>query len=345
MIAAADIARALFLDDRPVMRVGLIDRGVVGERVANDDDAGAVREGVDPFGQQFLARLGRSGGFARLEPIVDEHVRHDVAGEGIVGAVERALDLALELFEVAGVGGEPHPVGSQSLGVVVLHELSSVQSFLGLSIRAQSSKIIAPIPQKPINPLVATHPFLIKEIALQAGMSEATVDRVLNKRGGVRRHTAERVKQAIRELHGQSEQAGLQGASSSSMSSCRRRTAFPKPCGWRSKRKCRRCGRRSSVLAITSARSCALLILRRSSTGSARAERMASFSKRRTSPRSPRRSTVSLRAEFRSSRSSPTSPTAVARPTSAWTTAPPARRPPTSLANGLAARRRRSSRP
>ena len=95
MIAAADVARALFLDDRPVMRVGLIDRGVVGERVADDDDAGAVRKGVDPFGQQFLARLGRSGGFARLEPVIDEHVRRDVAGEGIIGAVERALDLRL----------------------------------------------------------------------------------------------------------------------------------------------------------------------------------------------------------------------------------------------------------
>ena len=55
------------------------------------------------------------------------------------------------------------------------------------------------------------HPFLIKEIALQAGLSEATVDRVLNNRSGVRKHTAQRVKQAIRELDGQSEQAGLTG--------------------------------------------------------------------------------------------------------------------------------------
>jgi LacI family transcriptional regulator len=58
---------------------------------------------------------------------------------------------------------------------------------------------------------VAAHPFLIKEIALQAGLSEATVDRVLNRRGGVRRHTAERISHAIRELQGQSEQAGLTG--------------------------------------------------------------------------------------------------------------------------------------
>jgi LacI family transcriptional regulator len=65
--------------------------------------------------------------------------------------------------------------------------------------------------KNPSNRIVTAHPFLIKEIALQAGLSEATVDRVLNKRGGVRRHTAERVRQAIRELQGQSEQAGLTG--------------------------------------------------------------------------------------------------------------------------------------
>jgi len=88
---------------------------------------------------------------------------------------------------------------------------SSVQSLLGRSIRARPGKAIAPIHQKPIKPTPVAHPFLIKEIALQAGLSEATVDRVLNKRGGVRRHTAERVRQAIRELQGQSEQAGLTG--------------------------------------------------------------------------------------------------------------------------------------
>ena len=86
-----------------------------------------------------------------------------------------------------------------------------MQSFLELSIRVETSKIIASTHQKPIKPSPVAHPFLIKEIALQAGLSEATVDRVLNTRGGVRGHTAERVKQAIRELRGQSEQAGLTG--------------------------------------------------------------------------------------------------------------------------------------
>ena len=56
-----------------------------------------------------------------------------------------------------------------------------------------------------------SHPFLVKEITLQAGVSEATVDRVLNGREGVRRHTAQRVRRAITELDGQSQQAGMAG--------------------------------------------------------------------------------------------------------------------------------------
>lgn len=56
-----------------------------------------------------------------------------------------------------------------------------------------------------------THPHLIKEIALQAGVSVATVDRVLNQRPGVRPHTQRRVTQAMQELDNQSTQVGLTG--------------------------------------------------------------------------------------------------------------------------------------
>nr|WP_321984430.1 helix-turn-helix domain-containing protein [uncultured Lichenicoccus sp.] len=56
-----------------------------------------------------------------------------------------------------------------------------------------------------------SHRFLVKEIALQAGVSEATVDRVLHRRGGVRAHTVRRVEQALRELDRQSAQLGLSG--------------------------------------------------------------------------------------------------------------------------------------
>ncbi|OCP10273.1 MULTISPECIES: LacI family DNA-binding transcriptional regulator [unclassified Ensifer] len=51
------------------------------------------------------------------------------------------------------------------------------------------------------------HPFLVKDIAFQAGLSAATVDRVLNERPGVRRQTVARVRAAIKELEKQ--QAGL----------------------------------------------------------------------------------------------------------------------------------------
>jgi LacI family transcriptional regulator len=47
------------------------------------------------------------------------------------------------------------------------------------------------------------HPFLVKDIAFQAGLSTATVDRVLKGRPGVRRQTEMRVKAAIAELEKQ----------------------------------------------------------------------------------------------------------------------------------------------
>ncbi|MER8631577.1 LacI family DNA-binding transcriptional regulator [Mesorhizobium opportunistum] len=53
--------------------------------------------------------------------------------------------------------------------------------------------------------------FLLKDIALQAGLSLATVDRVLNDRPGVREHTVRLVKQAIGELEQQRDQIGLAG--------------------------------------------------------------------------------------------------------------------------------------
>ena len=56
-----------------------------------------------------------------------------------------------------------------------------------------------------------TRSFLVKDIALQAGLSLATVDRVLNRRPGVREHTVRRVEQAIGELEQQRDQIGLSG--------------------------------------------------------------------------------------------------------------------------------------
>jgi LacI family transcriptional regulator len=58
---------------------------------------------------------------------------------------------------------------------------------------------------------VPAHPFRIREIALQAGLSEATVDRVLNGRTGVRDSTVREVHAAVADLTRQRDQVRLAG--------------------------------------------------------------------------------------------------------------------------------------
>ncbi len=53
--------------------------------------------------------------------------------------------------------------------------------------------------------------FLIKDIALQAGVATASVDRVLNRRGNVHQRTIDRVNQAIVELERQRHQLAMTG--------------------------------------------------------------------------------------------------------------------------------------
>lgn len=55
------------------------------------------------------------------------------------------------------------------------------------------------------------HPYRIREIAAQSGLSEATVDRVLNRRSGVRDSTIREVHQAIADLDRQRTQVRLAG--------------------------------------------------------------------------------------------------------------------------------------
>lgn len=53
------------------------------------------------------------------------------------------------------------------------------------------------------------HPFLVKDIALRSGTSIATVDRVLNQRGGVHRQTVRKIEQTMHEMEMQSSNVDL----------------------------------------------------------------------------------------------------------------------------------------
>ncbi|WP_328464722.1 LacI family DNA-binding transcriptional regulator [Actinoplanes sp. NBC_00393] len=66
-------------------------------------------------------------------------------------------------------------------------------------------------PQKHLILYGVKHPYRIREIAAQSGLSQATVDRVLHNRGGVRESTIRQVHQAIAELDRQQSQAPLGG--------------------------------------------------------------------------------------------------------------------------------------
>jgi LacI family transcriptional regulator len=66
-------------------------------------------------------------------------------------------------------------------------------------------------PQKPIILYAVKHPYRIREIAAQSGLSQATVDRVLHRRGGVRESTIREVHQAIADLDRQQSQVRLGG--------------------------------------------------------------------------------------------------------------------------------------
>ena len=59
--------------------------------------------------------------------------------------------------------------------------------------------------------VMATHPYPVREIARQAGVSESTVDRVLNARAVVRASTVAKVRQAIVDLDRQQTQLRLSG--------------------------------------------------------------------------------------------------------------------------------------
>jgi LacI family transcriptional regulator len=101
---------------------------------------------------------------------------------------------------------------------------------------------------------VPSHPFRIREIAVQAGLSEATVDRVLNGRSGVRDSTAREVRAAIADLERQRDQVRLAGRTFLIDVVMQAPAGSPAPSARRWKPSSHCCAPRSSARASTSAK-------------------------------------------------------------------------------------------
>ena len=190
-------------------------------------------------------RLAERGG------VVHEHVVDDVGGEREVRQLGGLLDQGGEVVELAvGArvrrrrtgGGEWSGVGHGST--------------LGRAVRT-GERGTAIMPQERLTeagrPMVSgRRPHRVTDIAAQAGLSRATVDRVLHGRAGVRAATVAEVEQAIAELDRQRAQVRLSGRTvpgrpgDAGAGPVRLRRP---PCP--GVRAARRCGRRSSGPAST----------------------------------------------------------------------------------------------
>ena len=122
MVAHAGVAAVLLVDHRPEMRVRRLDRFQLGEGSAKGDNAGPIGHRLHPFRHDLPAAFGRGGGAANRVAFIDEHVRDDLAGKGIVSGIQRALDQRPERLEIAAILGQPDAVGPEPPRTVVLHE-------------------------------------------------------------------------------------------------------------------------------------------------------------------------------------------------------------------------------
>lgn len=199
MVARDGAGRALRLDQRLEGRGGPVhDRGVR-EGTAEDGDPRPVGQGPDHL-LRHRPPFGLPGG-AQPFALVEGDVVHHLGGVGVVGRVGGTLHQGTEGIEVAVLLGQPRAAQGSGVG----HR----RPFLpgrGATGRPITVILRSPDPsgnqQRPLkNPSIVpeptptgslanpwedpdmAHPYPLREIARQAGLSEATVDRVLNERG------------------------------------------------------------------------------------------------------------------------------------------------------------------
>ena len=212
---------------------------------------------------------------------VEQHAALDAVRVRVVGGVGLDLDDGAELVQVAVVAGQPacrwggrglrsRRTPSSALGHVQVHRrVPSVNPCRSL--------------KNPSAMVGVGHPYRIREIAMQAGLSEATVDRVLHGRGGVRASTVAEVHQAIEDLHRQRTQLRLAGRTFVVDLVVDAPTRFStRRAGRAGGRAARASARPSSARGSTSRRPHRWPRSSPPSTGSRRAARRASCSRRRT---------------------------------------------------------------
>src|SRR5207253_4389977 len=120
----------------------------------------------------------RAGDLLSQAPaVVDEHAELDRVGMGVVGEIGLLTDHLDEVTQPAVIFGQ---VARRQAGILRhLGQLLGARVMDTIQPRNTMASVNRKKPSKTLQTrTVPSHPFRIREIAVQAGLSEATVDRV-----------------------------------------------------------------------------------------------------------------------------------------------------------------------
>ncbi len=150
VVAAAGMVRVLLGDDGAERVARGVDRRHIGEGAAQHDDAGTGHHRLSPFGEEGAAGFGHGRRRSHSVAIVDENLRGDLGGEGIILRPRFVRQKGCEVIEPGAVLGEEDAISAQWGKIVGFH--GDVPWFVSAySIEAFAWTSSAGIPQKPLN--------------------------------------------------------------------------------------------------------------------------------------------------------------------------------------------------